>query len=106
MAVLNRKLFRMHTGGTVPPHAPAGHLHTYDPELSDQELQTQLSTVETQVSDVKSEMGVEEAQETEQEKITSGIMEGFDEDTISQAVTPALELAEKLYPEKEEKDYL
>ena len=39
MSVLNRKLFKMHTGGTVPPHAPAGHLHTYDQQLSDQELQ-------------------------------------------------------------------
>ncbi len=51
MSVLNRKLFspvRMHAGGT-PPHAPAGHLHTYDPEISDQEIQTQITDIQSEI---------------------------------------------------------
>ena len=86
MAVLNRKLFRMHTGGTVPPHAPAGHLHTYDPELSDQELQTQLADIENQIGNLKSEVNqkdVEVAQKSETDKLMSGIVEGFDDDVAS-----------------------
>jgi len=40
MGVLDRKLFapvRMHEGG-VPPHAPVGHKHSFDSELSDEEV--------------------------------------------------------------------
>ena len=96
MAVLNRKLFRMHTGGTVPPHAHAGHLHTYDPELSDQELQTQLIDVQTQIGNLQTELGMESAQDTEQDKVMSGIMEGFEDATDKKAVVPAFELAEQL----------
>ena len=69
MNVLNRKLFKMHTGGTVPPHAPTGHLHTYDQQLSDQELQGQLNNVQTQIGNLQTELGVESAQDTEQDKI-------------------------------------
>ena len=106
MNVLNRKLFKMHTGGTVPPHAPTGHLHTYDQQLSDQELQGQLNNVQTQIGNLQTELGVESAQDTEQDKIMSGIMEGFEDDTVSKAVVPAMELGETLYPRKSGADYL
>ena len=109
MAVLNRKLFRMHTGGTVPPHAPAGHLHTYDPELSDQELQAQLADIENQVGNLKSEVNqkdVEVAQKSETDKLMSGIVEGFDDDVASKAVVPAVNLADALYPKKTDAQYL
>ena len=69
MSVLNRKLFapvKMHAGGT-PPHAPAGHLHTYDPEISDQEITSQVSMLESQLGNLKESTGM-----------YSGIMEGFD----------------------------
>ena len=106
MSVLNRKLFKMHTGGTVPPHAPAGHLHTYDPELSDQELQTQLTDVQTQIGNLQTELGIESAQDTEQDKVMSGIMEGFEDETVKKAVVPAFELAQQLYPTKSKEEYL
>jgi hypothetical protein len=106
MSVLNRKLFKMHTGGTVPPHAPAGHLHTYDPEISDQELQGQLSNIQSELGNIQTAVGVEEAKDTEQDKVMSGIMEGFDDETVSKAVVPAMELGETLYPRKSGADYL
>ena len=130
MSVLNRKLFRMHTGGTVPPHAPVGHLHTYDEELSDKQIKTQLTNlqtelgniqtaagsdkqIQTQVTNLQAEIGnlqtatgVEEAKETEQKEIMSGIMEGFDDETVSKAVVPAMQLGETLYPRKSGADYL
>jgi len=123
MSVLNRKLFapvKMHVGGSPDddlskeilfgleptPHAPPGHLHTYDPELSDQELQTQLTDVQTQIGNLQTELGMESAQDTEQDKVMSGIMEGFEDDTVKKAVVPAFELAQQLYPKKSKEEYL
>jgi len=106
MSVLNRKLFKMHTGGTVPPHAPAGHLHTYDPELSDQEITSQLSNIQSELDTIGEAVNVEEAKGVEQDKVMSGIMEGFEDDTIKKAVVPAFQLAESLYPTKSKEEYL
>ena len=91
MSVLNRKLFtpvRMHTGGT-PPHAPAGHLHTYDPEISDQEIQTQITDIQSEIGNLKESTGM-----------YSGIMEGFDSATDEQGTINPLLLAESIYPKK------
>ena len=49
---------------------------------------------------------VQDAKETEQEEIMSGIMEGFDDETVSKAVVPAMQLGETLYPRKSGADYL
>ena len=91
MSVLNRKLFspvRMHAGGT-PPHAPAGHLHTYDQELSDQEIQTQITDIQSEIGNLKESTGM-----------YSGIMEGFDTATDEQGTINPLLLAESIYPKK------
>jgi hypothetical protein len=91
MSVLNRKLFapvRMHAGGT-PPHAPAGHLHTYDPEISDQEIQTQITDIQSEIGNLKESTGM-----------YSGIMEGFDSATDEQGTINPLLLAESIYPKK------
>ena len=91
MSVLNRKLFspvRMHAGGT-PPHAPAGHLHTYDQELSDQEIQTQITDIQSEIGNLKESTGM-----------YSGIMEGFDSATDEQGTINPLLLAESIYPKK------
>jgi hypothetical protein len=106
MSVLNRKLFKMHTGGTVPPHAPPGHLHTYDPELSDQEITSQLSNIQSELDTIGETVNVEEAKGVEQDKVMSGIMEGFEDDTVKKAVVPAFQLAESLYPTKSKEEYL
>ena len=91
MSVRNRKLFspvRMHAGGT-PPHAPAGHLHTYDQELSDQEIQTQITDIQSEIGNLKESTGM-----------YSGIMEGFDTATDEQGTINPLLLAESIYPKK------
>ena len=91
MSVLNRKLFapvKMHAGGT-PPHAPAGHLHTYDPEISDQEIQTQITDIQSEIGNLKESTGM-----------YSGIMEGFDSATDEQGTINPLLLAESIYPKK------
>jgi predicted RNA-binding protein with RPS1 domain len=93
MSVLNRKLFspvRMHAGGT-PPHAPAGHLHTYDQELSDQEIQTQLTNLQSEIGNLQKEV---------QPDTYTGIMEGFDSATDEQGTINPLLLAESIYPKK------
>ena len=84
MGVLDRKLFapvRMHAGGS-PPHAPAGHKHTYDQELSDQQVVEQKET-----------------------GMLSGIMEGFGEATDEQGIIDPATLAEKIYPGKTKEEY-
>jgi len=78
----------MHTGGT-PPHAPAGHLHTYDPEISDQEIQTQITDIQSEIGNLKESTGM-----------YSGIMEGFDSATDEQGTINPLLLAESIYPKK------
>ena len=91
MSVLNRKLFapvKMHAGGT-PPHAPAGHLHTYDPEISDQEITSQVSMLESQLGNLKESTGM-----------YSGIMEGFDSATNEEGTINPRLLAESIYPKK------
>ena len=89
MSVLNRKLFapvRMHTGG-VPPHAPAGHKHTYDQELSDQEIQKKVTSLQAQLGSLKEESG-----------LYTGIMEGFGEATDQKGMIDPETLAAKIYP--------
>ena len=81
MSVLNRKLF-MHSGGTVPPHAPEGHLHTYDKELSDTQY-TQMESLEGAI-DTKNTY--------------TGIMEGFDTATSEKGTISPYLLAETIYP--------
>ena len=93
MSVLNRKLFtpvKMHAGGT-PPHAPAGHLHTYDPELSDQEIQTQVTNLQSEIGNIQKEV---------QSDTYTGIMEGFDTATNEKGTINPFLLAESIYPTK------
>jgi len=93
MSVLNRKLFapvKMHAGGT-PPHAPAGHLHTYDPEVSDQEIQAQLTNLQSEIGTLQKEV---------QPDTYTGIMEGFDTATDEKGTINPLLLAESIYPKK------
>ena len=95
MSVLDRKLFapvRMHAGG-VPPHAPAGHLHTYDQELSDQQVVEQINTAQTNLTELKQETGM-----------FSGIMEGFGQATDEKGVIDPSILAETIYPTRSTED--
>ena len=96
MSVLNRKLFapvRMHSGG-VPPHAPEGHKHSYDFDLSDQQVVERINTQQTNLTELKKETGM-----------LSGIMEGFGEATDAQGTIDPETLAEKIYPGKTKEEY-
>ena len=95
MGVLDRKLFapvRMHAGGS-PPHAPAGHKHTFDQDLSDQQVVTEISNIQEQLSGLKEESG-----------LYSGIMEGFGEATDEKGIIDPNILAEKIYPTRSPED--
>ena len=78
MSVLNRKLFapvRMHEGG-VPPHAPVGHKHSFDSELSDDQVINTQKNLET------------------------------DEGAFAQAMEDAEYFSKQMYPEKTKAEYL
>ena len=95
MSVLNRKLFapvRMHAGGS-PPHAPVGHKHTYDQDLSDQQVVEQIDATQANLTELKKETGM-----------FSGIMEGFGEATDEKGVIDPSVLAEKIYPTRSTED--
>ena len=96
MSVLNRKLFapvRMHSGG-VPPHAPEGHKHSYDFDLSDQQVVERINTQQTNLTEMKKETGM-----------LSGIMEGFGQATDEEGTIDPETLAEKIYPGKTKEEY-
>ena len=96
MSVLNRKLFapvRMHSGG-VPPHAPEGHKHSYDFDLSDQQVVERINTQQTNLTELKKETGM-----------LSGIMEGFGQATDEEGTIDPETLAEKIYPGKTKEEY-
>ena len=96
MSVLNRKLFapvRMHTGG-VPPHAPEGHKHSYDFDLSDQQVVERINTQQTNLTELKKETGM-----------LTGIMEGFGQATDEEGTIDPETLAEKIYPGKTKEEY-
>ena len=96
MSVLNRKLFapvRMHSGG-VPPHAPEGHKHSYDFDLSDQQVVERINTQQTNLTELKKETGM-----------LTGIMEGFGQATDEEGTIDPETLAEKIYPGKTKEEY-
>ena len=81
----------MHSGGTVSPHAPEGHLHTYDKELSDNQY-TQMQLLE----------GAIDTKNTE--NIYTGIMEGFDTATSEKGTINPYILAETIYPTRSDEE--
>ena len=82
----------MHAGGS-PPHAPAGHKHTYDQDLSDQQVVEQIDATQANLTELKKETGM-----------FSGIMEGFGEATDEKGVIDPSVLAEKIYPTRSTED--
>ena len=78
----------MHSGGTVSPHAPEGHLHTYDKELSDNQY-TQMELLE----------GAMDTKNT-----YTGIMEGFDTATSEKGTINPYLLAETIYPTRSDEE--